>query len=80
MKAPALLLPLLKPYNFNLRGYLYRRVTCPLCGKPYYRAVSESVLGLDDPRLGNAHLHACNLVWIRETEEKAFFAELAFRA
>ena len=72
-------LPLLKPYSFDKRGHLYRKVICPLCGESYLRAVSESILGLDDPRLGNAHLHICNYQWLHEVKEKAFFAELAFR-
>ena len=65
------LLPLLPPYVYRNNGFVYRIITCPWCGAKRLRAVSNEVLGLDDPRLGNAHQHTCchYHIW-KEMEQK----------
>ena len=72
-------LPLLKPYSFDKRGHLYKTVRCPFCGKPVQRAVSDDILGLDDPRLGNAHLHICWFADLNALQEKSYQTERALR-
>ena len=73
-------LPLLKPYSFNKRGYLYKTVRCRHCGKPVKRAVSDDLLGRDDPRLGNAYLHICCFIDLDALQEKSYQTERALRA